>query len=173
MTTLYELLRQQVVGWERLRIGDLLFHHRNAAMLTVTVMIAASATLLFGRSLLWREHRGAQVALPAILRSIPRSPLSVVRHIPLLLFVAGLGFFSIALTDPYIRFTEGKVSFPGRRIALLIDASSSMVSRFGPSVFAPESTSPSTFLTTVSAAEQFVRGRIRGGYRDLIGLIEF
>jgi hypothetical protein len=68
--------------------------------------------------------------MPAILPVIGQSPLSVVRHAPLLLFLAGLPFFLIALADPFTSLTQQEVTFPGRRIGLLIDASSSMMEPF-------------------------------------------
>src|SRR5205807_1145084 len=71
-----------------------------------------------------------QVALPAVLNWGQSSWLSIVRHGALILFLVGLPFFALALADPYSTLTQEDVSFPGRRIALMIDASSSMMARF-------------------------------------------
>jgi Ca-activated chloride channel homolog len=167
------LLRGQVTEWERLRLGELLFRHHEAGILTLVVVLGFSATMLLWWSVLRRRRGYQHVAVPAILAPIRQSSLSFVRHIPSMLFVAGLAFFIVALADPYQPFTQQEASFPGRRIALLIDASSSMVARFGKSTFGTDPQKESTFVTTVAAAETFVKGRIKGQYRDLIGLVEF
>jgi Ca-activated chloride channel family protein len=93
----------------------------------------------------------------------------------LVLFLLGLPFFAIALAEPYASLSQQDVSFPGRRIALMIDASSSMLLRFPTKTLGPKEkgTPASAFFTTVAAAEVFVRQRMSGRYRDLIGLIEF
>ena len=57
------------------------------------------------------------MALPAVLDWSRPSWISLVRHGALLLFLAGLPFFVIALADPYTSLTREDVSFPGRRIA--------------------------------------------------------
>ena len=51
------------------------------------------------------------------------------RHGALLLFLAGLPFFVLALADPYSSLTREEVSFPGPPHRLMIDASSSMMAR--------------------------------------------
>jgi hypothetical protein len=88
----------------------------------------------------------------------------------MLLFLVGIPFFAVALADPLTGFAREEVSYPGRRIALLIDGSTSMVIRF-------ESTAKrqgeATFFTAVAAAEQFIRRRMNGPYRDLVALIQF
>ena len=50
--------------------------------------------------------------------------------LPVLLFVLGLPCFGLALADPHTGFAREEVSYPGRRIALLVDGSSSMVMKF-------------------------------------------
>jgi hypothetical protein len=96
-----------------------------------------------------------------------------VRHAPVLLAVAGLPFFMLALADPYLPLRQQEVSFPGRRIALLIDASASMVIPFQAARLNPEGPNQASFFTTIGAAETFIRQRMSGKYRDLIALIEF
>ena len=79
----------------------------------------------------------------------------------------------LALADPYSSLTHEEVSFPGRRIALMIDASSSMMARFPAAHLNAKAPNEATFFTTVAAAETFIRQRMSGKYHDLIGLIEF
>jgi hypothetical protein len=61
------------------------------------------------------------------------------------------------------------MSYPGRRIAVMIDASSSMMARF-PAGDAEQERAErgDLFFTTVAAAEAFMRQRMAGKYHDLI-----
>ena len=68
-------------------------------------------------------------------------------------------------------FTRQETSYPGRRIALLVDGSSSMVMKFETkSLKTPENRA---FYTAVAAAEHFMKLRMNGRYHDLIALIQF
>jgi Ca-activated chloride channel family protein len=101
------------------------------------------------------------------------SPLSWLRHGALLLSLAGLPFFMVALADPVTPLRQEQVTFPGRRIALLIDASASMVIPFQAARLNPGGPNQASFFTTIGAAETFIRQRMAGQYRDLIALVEF
>src|SRR5205085_7601026 len=59
------------------------------------------------------------------------------------------------------------------RITLLIDASTSMRTPFKAEHLNKRAPTDATFFTTVAAAERFVQLRIKGKYRDLLGLVEF
>lgn len=88
-------------------------------------------------------------------------------------FVAGIPFAVLALADPYSSLVAQTVTYPGRRIALMIDASDSMQSAFkAPSLNSRNEVQPA-FFTTVGAAQRFVELRRKGKYRDLMALIEF
>ena len=95
----------------------------------------------------------------------------MLRHLPVLLFVLGVPFFAMALADPQTGFTREEVSYPGRRIALLVDASTSMVMSFKSTRFKTQG--ESTFFTAVAGAEYFIKRRMNGPYRDLVALIQF
>jgi Ca-activated chloride channel family protein len=157
--------------WQRLRWSDLQFGETRTALLLFVVMAALAFMALVWRASRARHTARTQVALPAIVPAMRWSPVAAVRHLPMVLFVAGVPLFAIALADPHTGFTQEDVSYPGRRIALLVDASTSMVMKF-------ESTNlnkqgESTFFTAVSAAERFMQRRMDGPYRDLISLIQF
>jgi hypothetical protein len=96
-----------------------------------------------------------------------------VRHTALLLFLAGVPPFMLALADPFTTVAERQVSYPGRRIALLIDASSSMLKPFADAPVTEPGRNRAAFFSSVSAAEVFIRQRQGGKYRDMIALIEF
>ena len=99
------------------------------------------------------------------------SRFSVVRHAAFLVFLLGVPFFAVALADPHTAFTREETSYPGRRIALLVDGSSSMVMKFETkSLKTPENRA---FYTAVAAAEHFMKLRMNGRYHDLIALIQF
>jgi len=166
-------LRDSATEWQNIRLVELLFRHREAARTAIVVLLIVSAAALIVRSIIGRRPGRNRVAMPAILSVIRPSPLSFVRHAPLLLFLAGLPFFLIALADPFTSLTQQEVTFPGRRIGLLIDASSSMMEPFKAQQLGAKAPSDARFFTAVAAAETFVKMRMKSKYRDLISLIEF
>jgi len=164
-------VRNSVAEWRALRLAELLFSHRDAARTTGVVLVAGAVVVLILRSAFGRRRN--RVALPAILPIVRSSPFSFVRHAPLLLFLAGLPFFLIALSDPFTSLTQQEVTYPGRRIGLLIDASSSMMEPFKAQQLGAKAPSDARFFTAVAAAETFVKMRMKSKFRDLISLIEF
>jgi Ca-activated chloride channel family protein len=173
ITAVPGVIREAIFEWRNTRIADLLFGHRETAVMTLVVIVGIALALLILRAATRRKAGRTQVALPAVLNWTRPSWVSIVRHGTLLLFLAGLPFFVIALADPYTTFTRQDVSFPGRRIAVMIDASSSMMARFPAANLNKNAPNEATFFTAVAAAEAFMRQRISGKYHDLIGLIEF
>ena len=155
--------------WVRTRWVDLQFAQAQTALLAFIVLLAVALLVLLVATLRQRSGR-TQLALPALLPVMRRSPVTTARHLPVLLFLLGVPVFAVALADPQTGFAREEVSYPGRRIAILVDASTSMVIRF-------ESKSKrqgeATFFTAVAAAEQFIRRRMDGPYHDLVALIQF
>jgi hypothetical protein len=84
----------------------------------------------------------------------------------------------LALADPFSSLVGQDVSYPGRRVALLIDASISMLSPFtaqrltGRGVNDRNGRAPA-FYSTVGAAKRFIELRSQSKNRDLMALIEF
>ncbi|HEV2985972.1 MAG TPA: vWA domain-containing protein [Vicinamibacterales bacterium] len=173
LTQVPAALRETVLEWRNTRAASLLFTHRDTAILAVVALIGLCFTILVGRALTRKKAGRTQVALPAVLDWSGGSWTALVRHGALLLFLGGLPFFTLALADPYSSLTREDVSFPGRRIALMIDASSSMMARFPAAHLNAKAPNEATFFTTVAAAETFIRQRMKGKYHDLIGLVEF
>ena len=173
ITAVPTVVRESIFDWRNTRAAELLFTHRDAAVLTLVTLIGLSVAIMILRAMTRRKAGRTQVALPAVLNWGQSSWLSIVRHGALILFLAGLPFFALALADPYSTLTQEDVSFPGRRIALMIDASSSMMARFPAARLNAKAPNEATFFTTVAAAEAFIRQRMAGKYHDLIGLIEF
>lgn len=171
LSDLVGVIRGTLADWARVRWTDLHFTQSATAVLALVVLVAIAALTLLARGLRSRKAGRTHIALPAVLPVIGRSPLAAVRHLAFLVFLIGIPFFAIALADPHTSFTREETSYPGRRIALLVDGSSSMVMKFeGTKLKTPENRA---FYTAVAAAEHFMKLRMNGRYRDLIALFEF
>jgi len=166
-------LNAAFIEWRTVRIAELVFAHRDAARLLVVVTAAVPLLVLMARAIIGRRPGSSRLALPAMLPVVRPSIFSFVRHSALLLFLAGLPFFVLAFADPFTSLSHQEVSYPGRRIGLLIDASSSMMEPFKAAQLGAKAPSDARFFTAVAAAETFVRMRMKSKYRDLIALIEF
>ena len=164
-------LRSTFDEWMRIRWAELQFAESEAALLVFAVIVAVALGALIARGARVRMAGRTRVALPAIVPGMRRSPLSMIRYLPLVLFLLGIPLFAVALADPRTGFTQEEASYPGRRIALLVDASTSMVIQFKATQMKTQG--ESTFFTAVAAAERFMRRRMDGPYRDLISLIQF
>ena len=173
ITAFLQSLRASLAEWESVPISDLRFSHWDAARLLLLVLGAVSLSALALRWVIEERPGRRGLALPALPPWIRRSPLSFVRHGPLLLFALGLPFFVLAFADPYTSLTRQEVTYPGRRIAFLIDASSSMIAPFKSSVLTVREPAQTAFFTSVATADRFIRLRIQGKYRDLMALVEF
>ena len=163
-------LRATFEEWIRTRWSDLQFADARTALLVFVVVLAASVFVFLIRWLLGRRAGRTHLALPAILPVMRRSPMTALRHAPLVLFLLGLPLFAVALAQPVTGFTREEVSYPGRRIALLVDASTSMVMQFKSDM---KRQGTATYFTAVAAAERFMERRKKGPYRDLVALIQF
>ena len=171
LNALVELVVRTLNDWRAGAVGDLVFTSKNAALVGAALLAVAAASVFAWRSIRGRLAGRTAVALPAVLPRIRRSPLSFARHAPFLLFLAGLPFFCLALADPYSSLSARQVSYPGRRIAVIMDASLSMLSPFSGQQLKTQS--DTAFSNTMAAAEYFIRVRMKGHYRDLIALEQF
>jgi hypothetical protein len=149
------------------------FWQRESGQLALLILLAL-LSVLFAWHLLQRRHVGRNgIVLPALLGRRQRSAAAWLRFAPMVPFAAGMPFAILALADPYTALVSETVSFPGRRIALMIDASTSMTTTFHTETLATLSKSGPVFFSTVAAAERFVRLRQQGKYHDLVALVEF
>jgi VWA domain-containing protein len=168
---LLSMVRDALGDWVRLSWNDLHFDETWTAVLVLVVLLAISGLMLLARGLRLQKAGRTHVTLPALLPSMLRSHFSVFRHAAFLVFLLGVPFFAVALADPHTAFTREETSYPGRRIALLVDGSSSMVMKFETkSLKTPENRA---FYTAVASAEHFMKLRMNGRYHDLIALIQF
>jgi Ca-activated chloride channel family protein len=164
-------LRLTLDEWWRTSWSDLQFSDARTALLVFVVLVAVAFLALLVQFMRRRRAGRTHVVLPAILPVMRRSPLAALRHVPLVLFIAGLPFFAMALAGPHTGFTRDEVSYPGRRIAILVDASTSMVMAFKTAGFKTQG--DAAFFTATAAAEQFIHRRMDGPYKDLVALIQF
>ena len=159
--------------WGDLYLDRLIYSQQSAATQLLIALIGLAAIFVVIRSFRGRSANNRRMALPAIVSSPGWSRASLSRHGALMLALAGLPFFVISFADPRTTLTRSETSFPGRRIALLIDASSSMLSALPSSTLAKGAPNNAAFFTTVGAARYFIERRMSGKYRDLMALIEF
>jgi hypothetical protein len=157
--------------WGGFDTTGLTFWHRDTARLAAVGFAAAAALLLLLHASLQRRPGRGRVVLPALLGTVRPARAAWLRDVPAALLAAGLPFALLALADPHASLVASEVTYPGRRIALMIDASDSMRSKFtAPSL---NTGAQQAFFTTVAAATRFVELRREGRYRDLMALIEF
>lgn len=171
LTDLIAVLRETLAEWRTIRLRELEFAALDAALLAIGVLIAAAALTLLLRHGIARGTARRHLTLPALLPSMQRPQFTGLRHGALAPFLLGIPFFVIALADPYTAFTQEDVSHTGRRIAVMIDASTSMNQPFQSATLNKEG--GPTYFATVGAAEYFMKLRMKGSHRDLISLIEF
>jgi hypothetical protein len=159
--------------WEQLRLAELQFAQLPMAQRVAVALIGLAVGVLALRFVMRASAHRGRVALPALVGFRKPSRAALVRHAALLLGLAGLPFFLMALADPRTAVTREEVSYPGRRISLMIDASSSMLTALPANRFAEGAPNNAAFFTTVGAARYFIERRMHGKYRDLMALIEF
>lgn len=156
-----------------LHLSELHFAQNDQTRLWLLGCVGLALTALLLRVLMSGRARRARVGLPALLPVFTRSSASFTRHGAWLLALAGLPFFALALADPRMPLVRRETSYPGRRIALMIDASSSMLSALPSTRLAANAPNQAAFFTTVGAARYFIELRMKGRYKDLMSLIEF
>lgn len=171
LTDLLIVVRRNLAEWTRVPWTELRFTAADTALLVLVVLAALALLMMAARSLRAPRARRAAIGVPAILSVMRRSPFSGIRHAPFVLFLLGLPFFALALADPLTSFTREQVSYPGRRIALVVDGSNSMMLQFATSEL--KANVSRTYFTAIAAAERFLQLRMDGPYRDLVALIQF
>ena len=144
---------------------------REAAILAVGLLAVGAFGALVWRSLSHPTPGRANVVLPALLSPsrAHRFSLAPIRHLAFVIFLAGFGFFTVALADPHTTLVREEASYPGHRITMMIDASLSMNTAFA----TEQLRAGNTFLANVAAAEYFVKRRMDGPYHDLVSLVQF
>jgi hypothetical protein len=166
-------VRAAWADWAQLRMAELHFAELPIAQRITVALVGLAIAVLAIRFMVRAAAYRGRVALPALVGFRGPNRLALMRHGALLLGLAGLPFFILALADPRTAVTREEVSYPGRRISLMIDASSSMLTALPANRFAEGAPNNAAFFTTVGAARYFIERRMNGKYRDLMALIEF
>lgn len=176
MGTLNELrdqLAALLVETRNLDIRSLYFAAEETARLAAVLLLGVVACLLLLRLLTRRSSGRGKLALPSLIDWVRPTRITILRHGALVCALAGLPLFALAFADPKTALMQEQAAYPGRRITLMIDASSSMLSSMPSSRLAKGAPNDAMFFTTVGAARYFVQLRMKGKYRDLLGLVEF
>ena len=173
LSDLVTLLGRKIEEARGLRLADLQFWHRGEALLALVALVAIAIAALVIRTALRNRSHPPGIVLPALLSGVPRATGAWLVHVPLALFLVGVPLFMLALADPFTALVSSEASFPGRRIGIMLDASVSMRSPFTAATLNSRSETEAAFFTNVAAAERFLRLRINGKYRDLVGLVQF
>ncbi len=173
LTALGQALRGAIAEWDLVRLEDLQFARADTARLLLLGFLGLALLVWLARMMGRRGRPGGRIALPALLSWVRPARWSFVRHGALLLALAGLPFFALALADPRTAMVQREALYPGRRISLMIDASSSMLAALPARTLAKGAPNDAVFFTTVAAAKYFVQLRMQGRYHDLMALVEF
>jgi hypothetical protein len=166
-------LREVGVEGATTRLSSLHFVQADTARLGATMLVGLALVIMLVRLLSRRGAGSSRLGLPALLDWSRPKRIVLLRHGALLFALAGLPFFALAFGDPKTPLTRQETTHPGRRISLMIDASSSMLSSMPASKLASGAPNDAAFFTTVGAARYFVETRRQGQYRDLMALVEF
>jgi hypothetical protein len=164
-------MRTTLAEWLGLRWTDLRFMETPTTVLALVLLFALSMLVLLWGTLRRRQPERTHLALPAILPVMRRTRLAALRYAPFVVFLLGIPFFAMALADPRIVLTREAVNRSGRRVAILIDASGSMILPFEAPKLKPEM--DRAFYVAVAAAGEFLKLRKDGGHSDVVALIEF
>ena len=173
LNELRDQLTALVVESRGLSLQELFFAAESTARLAAVVLIGLAVCVLLLRLITRRSSGRGRLALPSLIEWARPRRGSLLRHGALIVALAGIPFFALALADPKTALTREETSYPGRRITLMIDASSSMLSSMPSNRLAKDAPNDAMFFTTVGAARYFVELRMKGKYRDLLALIEF
>ena len=173
LNALRDQLAALIVEARGLDIGSLFFSAEDTARFAAVLLVGLTTGVLLLRLLTRRSSGRGRLALPSLIEWVRPRSVTLMRHGALLCALAGLPFFALALADPKTALMQEQASYPGRRIALMIDASSSMLSSLPSTRLARGAPNDAAFFTTVGAARYFVELRMKGKYRDMMALIEF
>ena len=162
-----------VADWRALTADGVQFAYRDDPALIAAGLVGLALVVLAVRLLLGRRLTREAVTVPALFGAVRTSPFAWLRHTPRVLAGLGVPLALLALADPFTALISQTVSYPGRRIALMIDASDSMSTAFKAGSLNERAETEAAFFTTVAAAKRFVELRRGGKYKDLMALIEF
>ncbi len=175
MTSLRDIIQGFAAAfgvWRRIQWSAVNLSNARLAITAVGGLIVLTLLRLVIRRMRSRPHRPPAIVLPAILPGIRGGESASTRFVPFLLFLSGLPFFALALANPQTTLRHDDATYPGRRIAVVIDGSTSMIFRFPLTELKSEG-GDHAYYAAVSGAERLLQLRMRGLNRDIIALIQF
>ncbi len=155
--------------WRAMIADGVQFAYRDDPALIAAALLGLALIVLAVRLLLGRRLSRDAVAVPALFGAVRTSRLAWLRHTPRLLAGLGVPLALLALADPFTALVSSTVSYPGRRIALMIDASDSMAASFKAGSLNTRAETEAAFFTTVAAAKRFVEIRRAGQIQGSAG----
>src|SRR5262245_9267604 len=87
--------------WSAIDVASLQYWRRDIAQLALIALVAIAALMLLARAAVAAKPGRHHIVVPAMLRQWPETRLAWLRHLPLVLFVAGLPLAVLAVADPY------------------------------------------------------------------------
>lgn len=171
--TLRGLVVSLTADWRAMAADGVQYAYRDDPLIAAAAVAGLALVVLAARVSLGARPATETVAVPALFGVARSSPLAWTRHLPIVLAGLGLPLALLALAEPFTALVSNTVTYPGRRIALMIDASDSMQTSFKAGSLNTRSETEAAFFTTVAAAKRFVELRRAGKYNDLMALVEF
>jgi hypothetical protein len=167
------LVQGLIVDWRAMAADGVQFAYRDDPLMAAVAVAGLAIIVLATRLSFGARPAKDTVAVPALFGVARSSRLAWTRHLPLVLAGLGLPLAILALAEPFTALISDTVTYPGRRIALMIDASDSMQTSFTAGSLNTRAETEPAFFTTVAAAKRFVELRRAGKYNDLMALVEF
>ncbi|HUU32775.1 MAG TPA: vWA domain-containing protein [Vicinamibacterales bacterium] len=173
-TGVLRALAQSLIGdWRAVTTDGVQFAYRDDPLLAAVALTGVALVVLAARLVMGARPARDAVAVPALFGPIRGSRLTWLRHLPIAVAGLGVPLALLALAEPFTALVSSTVTYPGRRIALMIDASDSMATSFKAATLNTRAETEPAFFTTVAAAKRFVELRRAGKYADLMALVEF
>ena len=173
LAALRELAQTLVADWRAMAADGVQFAFRENPLLAAIGIAGLALVVLAVRVSFGARPTKDTVAVPALFGAARSSRLAWTRHLPIVLAGLGLPLALLALAEPFTALVSNTVTYPGRRIAVMIDASDSMQTAFKAGSLNTRAETEPAFFTTVAAAKRFIELRRGGKYNDLMALIEF
>jgi hypothetical protein len=107
LTAIAAVLASLWTEWRQLEIAELRFLRTDSARLALIGLVALAIATLVLRSTIGRRSTQQRVGLPALLGSLRTPSFAFVRHLPLVLLVAGAAAFGLAALLWALRISDG------------------------------------------------------------------
>ena len=167
----FELIyRSLVTDWKNLWTDQIHFEQAATAALVILVICLKAIVIVVLQHMMKKPGR-KNIFLPAFLPVFGKDHARYAKYVLVALFIAGIMSYGIALADPQSLFGYEEITAPGKRIALVVDASGSMEADFKADKL--KTKGPQRYFTAIAASRYLVELRMKSKQHDLIALVEF